>query len=255
MKIIVGVKQVVDFNVHIKVKADGSGVETDNVRLSMNPFDEIAVEAGVQLRETGKASETDAVSEVIVVFIGPEGAKKTLRNALAMGADRAILIQTTDDLEPLAVAKLLEKVVKAESASLALLGKQAIDNDCNQSGQMLAGLLGWPQATFASTLFLADKTLEIEREVEGGLQKIRLPLPAVVSVDLRLNQPRYATLPAIMKAKKKPLEVVEASDFGLELTPRLTILETEPPEPRKKGQMVASIAELVEKLKEEAGVL
>lgn len=249
MKIIVAVKRVVDHNVRIHVRSDGSGVETGSVKMSMNPFDEIAVEAALRLKEAGTAHE------VVVVSIGPEQAKDTLRAALAMGADRALLIKTDSRLEPLAVAKLLAKVAAEEGTDLALLGKQAIDDDASQTGQMLSALLGWPQATFASTLAIADGRAEVTREIDGGLQTVSIDLPAVVTTDLRLNTPRYATLPNIMKAKSKPLAVREAAGFEVDLVPRLTVLATEAPQPRKAGIIVASVDELVDKLKSEAGVL
>lgn len=249
MKIIVGIKRVVDFNVNVRVKTDGSGVETANVKMSMNPFDEIALEEAIRLKEAGTASE------VIAVSIGPDRAQETLRAALAMGADRGLLIKADGLVEPLAVAKLLAKIVDEETADLVLLGKQAIDDDCNQTGQMLASLLGVPQATFASKITLTDKGAEVIREVDGGLQTIEISLPAVITVDLRLNQPRYASLPNIMKAKKKPLDIKDAADFGIDITPRLTVLETAPPPTRKPGQRVGSVEELVQKLKLEAGVL
>jgi len=249
MKIIVGVKRVVDFNVRVRVKADGSGVETSNVKMSMNPFDEIALEEAIRLKEAGTASE------VIAVSIGPEKASETLRTALAMGADRGVLIKAEGSLEPLAVAKLLAKIANDENADLIILGKQAIDDDSNQTGQMLAGLLDWPQATFASKITIGDKSAQIVREIDGGLQTIETSLPAIITVDLRLNQPRYASLPNIMKAKKKPMDVKDAADLGVDITPRLKVLNTEPPATRKPGQMVGSVEELVAKLKTEAGVL
>lgn len=249
MKIIVGIKRVVDFNVRVRVKADGSGVDTANVKMSMNPFDEIALEEAVRLKES------DTASEVIAVSIGPDQAQETLRTALAMGADRGLLIKAEGLVEPLAVAKLLAKIVGDETADLVLLGKQAIDDDCNQTGQMLAGLLGWPQATFASKITINDTGAEVIREVDGGLQTIETSLPAVITTDLRLNQPRYASLPNIMKAKKKPLDIKDAAELGVDITPRLTVLETAPPSARKPGQRVGSVQELVQKLKVEAGVL
>jgi len=249
MKVLVAVKRVVDYNVKIRVKSDGSGVELTNVKMSMNPFDEIAVEEALKLKEAGK------VSEVVVVSIGPAQAQETLRTALAMGADRAILVKTDDAVEPLAVAKILKGVVAAEEPKLVILGKQAIDDDANQTGQMLSALLGWAQATFASEVQLSDASANVTREVDGGLQTIEVKLPAIVTTDLRLNQPRYASLPNIMKAKKKPLYEKAPADYGVDTAPRLKILKTEEPSGRKAGVKVASVAELVDKLKNEAGVL
>ena len=251
MKVLVPVKRVVDFNVKIRVKPDGSGVELANVKMSMNPFDEIAVEEAIRLKEKGVASE------IVAVSIGPSKAQETIRTALAMGADRGILIETDEGVtvEPLAVAKLLKAVVQEEQPSLVILGKQAIDDDCNQTGQMLAALLGWPQATFASKLVIEDGDARVTREVDGGLETLKLKLPAVVTTDLRLNEPRYASLPNIMKAKKKPLDVKRAADFGVDLAPRLKVLKTAEPPGRKAGVKVSSVAELVEKLRTEAGVI
>ncbi|MGQ5719577.1 electron transfer flavoprotein subunit beta/FixA family protein [Pseudochrobactrum asaccharolyticum] len=249
MKVLVAVKRVVDYNVKIRVKSDGSGVELTNVKMSMNPFDEIAVEEALKLKEAGK------VSEVVVVSIGPAQAQETLRTALAMGADRAILVKNDDVVEPLAVAKILKGVVEAEQPQLVVLGKQAIDDDANQTGQMLSALLGWAQATFASEVQLSDASANVTREVDGGLQTIEIKLPAIITTDLRLNQPRYASLPNIMKAKKKPLDEKTAADYGVDTAPRLKILKTEEPSGRKAGVKVASVAELVDKLKNEAGVL
>jgi electron transfer flavoprotein beta subunit len=249
MRILVPVKRVVDFNVKIRVKPDGSGVDLANVKMSMNPFDEIAVEAAVRLKEQGLADE------VVVVSIGPAQAQETLRTALAMGADRAILIKVEGPVEPLAVAKLLRGVVAAEAPRLVLLGKQAIDDDANQTGQMLAALLGWAQATFASKLELGEDRARVTREVDGGLQAIEVMLPAIVTADLRLNEPRYASLPNIMKAKKKPLAETTADDYGVSVAPRLKLLATEEPAVRKAGLRVGSVAELLDKLKTEAGVL
>lgn len=249
MKVLVAVKRVVDYNVKIRVKSDGSGVELTNVKMSMNPFDEIAVEEALKLKEAGK------VSEVVVVSIGPAQAQETLRTALAMGADRAILVKTDDAVEPLAVAKILKGVVAAEEPKLVILGKQAIDDDANQTGQMLSALLGWAQATFASEVQLSDASANVTREVDGGLQTIEVKLPAIITTDLRLNQPRYASLPNIMKAKKKPLDEKAPADYGVDTAPRLKILKTEEPSGRKAGVKVASVAELVDKLKNEAGVL
>lgn len=249
MKVLVAVKRVVDYNVKIRVKSDGSGVELTNVKMSMNPFDEIAVEEALKLKEAGK------VSEVVVVSIGPAQAQETLRTALAMGADRAVLVKNDDVVEPLAVAKILKGVVEAEQPALVILGKQAIDDDANQTGQMLSALLGWAQATFASEVQLSDATANVTREVDGGLQTIEVKLPAIITTDLRLNQPRYASLPNIMKAKKKPLDEKSPADYGVDTAPRLKVLKTEEPSGRKAGIKVASVAELVDKLKNEAGVL
>ena len=249
MKVLVAVKRVVDYNVKIRVKSDGSGVELTNVKMSMNPFDEIAVEEALKLKEAGKASE------VVVVSIGPAQAQETLRTALAMGADRAVLVKNDEVVEPLAVAKILKGVVEAEQPALVILGKQAIDDDANQTGQMLSALLGWAQATFASEVQLSDATANVTREVDGGLQTIEVKLPAIITTDLRLNQPRYASLPNIMKAKKKPLDEKTPADYGVDTAPRLKILKTEEPSGRKTGIKVASVAELVDKLKNEAGVL
>ena len=251
MKVLVPVKRVVDFNVKIRVKPDGSGVELANVKMSMNPFDEIAVEEAIRMKEKGIASE------IVAVSIGPSKAQETIRTALAMGADRGILIETDEGVtvEPLAVAKLLKAVVQEEQPNLVILGKQAIDDDCNQTGQMLAALLGWPQATFASKLVIEDGDARVTREVDGGLETLKLKLPAVVTTDLRLNEPRYASLPNIMKAKKKPLDVKKVADFGVDIAPRLKVLKTSEPPARKAGVKVSSVAELVEKLKTEAGVL
>ena len=248
MKIIVPVKRVVDYNVKIRVKADGSGVELANVKMSMNPFDEIAVEEALRLKEAGQASE------IIAVSVGPAKAEETLRTALAMGADRAILIETDETVEPLAVAKLLKAVVTAEEPGLVILGKQAIDDDANQTGQMLSALTGYPQATFASKVVVADGAVAVTREVDGGLQTVSLSLPAVITTDLRLNEPRYASLPNIMKAKKKPLDKKSPADLGVDIAPRLSVLKTEEPAGRKAGIKVASVAELVSSLKT-AGVL
>jgi electron transfer flavoprotein beta subunit len=249
MKILVPVKRVVDYNVKIRVKADGSGVELANVKMSMNPFDEIAVEEALRLKEAGKATE------VVVVSIGPAQAAETIRTGLAMGADRGILVKVEGTVEPLAVAKLLKKVVEQESPGLVILGKQAIDDDCNQTGQMLAALLGWPQGTFASKVALEAESVDVTREVDGGLQTVSLKLPAIVTTDLRLNEPRYASLPNIMKAKKKPLDETSAEALGVDVAPRLTVLKTVEPAGRSAGIKVGSVAELVSKLKNEAGVL
>jgi electron transfer flavoprotein beta subunit len=249
MKVLVAVKRVVDFNVKIRVKADGSGVELANVKMSMNPFDEIGVEEAVRLREAGKASE------VVAVSIGPQQAQETIRTALAMGADRGILVKVDGPVEPLAVAKILKGIVEAEKPGLVLLGKQAIDDDCNQTGQMLAALLGWAQGTFASKLEIEGEHAVVTREIDGGLQTLKLKMPLIVTTDLRLNQPRYASLPNIMKAKKKPLEEKTPADYGVDVKPRLKVLSTTEPPRRQAGQRVKTIAELVDKLKNEAGVI
>jgi electron transfer flavoprotein beta subunit len=249
MKILVPVKRVVDYNVKIRLKADGSGVELANVKMSMNPFDEIAVEEALRLKEAGKASE------VVVVSIGPAQAAETLRTALAMGADRGLLIKTDGGVEPLAVAKLLKGVVEAEQPGLIILGKQAIDDDCNQTGQMLAALLGRPQGSFASKVELGESEVTVTREVDGGLQTVSLKLPAIVTTDLRLNEPRYASLPNIMKAKKKPIDEKTPADYGVDVAPRLKILKTAEPGGRQAGVKVKSVAELVAKLHDEAGVI
>lgn len=249
MKILVPVKRVVDYNVKIRVKPDGSGVELANVKMSMNPFDEIAVEEAIRLKEQGKATE------IVAVSIGPAQAAETIRTALAMGADRGILVKTDQPVEPLAVAKLLRKIVEQESPQLVIMGKQAIDDDCNQTGQMLAALLGWPQGTFAYKIALTDSGADVTREVDGGLQTVSLRLPAIVTTDLRLNEPRYASLPNIMKAKKKPLEETSPETLGVDIGQRLKVLKTVEPGGRKAGVKVASAAELVNKLKVEAGVL
>ncbi|UUP17078.1 electron transfer flavoprotein subunit beta/FixA family protein [Nitratireductor thuwali] len=249
MKVLVPVKRVIDANVKPRVKADGSGVELANVKMAMNPFCEIAVEEAIRMKEAGK------VEEIVAVSIGPEKAQETLRTALAMGADRAILVKTDETVEPLDVAKILKAVAEEEKPELVILGKQAIDDDANQTGQMLAALLGWSQGTFASKVELADGKATVTREVDGGLQVVELKLPAIVTTDLRLNQPRYASLPNIMKAKKKPLDLKEPGDYGVELKTRLKVLKTEEPAGRKAGVKVGSVAELVDKLKNEAGVL
>ncbi|SFC93688.1 electron transfer flavoprotein beta subunit [Bosea sp. CRIB-10] len=248
MKILVPVKRVVDYNVKIRVKGDGSGVELANVKMSMNPFDEIAVEEALRLKEAGKATE------VIVVSVGPAQAAETIRTGLAMGADRGILVKTDAATEPLAVAKLLEKIVEQETPELVILGKQAIDDDCNQTGQMLAALLGWPQGTFASKVVLDGGSADVTREVDGGLQTVALKLPAIVTTDLRLNEPRYASLPNIMKAKKKPLDETTPETLGVDIAPRLKVLKTAEPAGRSAGVKVANAAELVSKLKT-AGVI
>jgi electron transfer flavoprotein beta subunit len=245
----VPVKRVVDFNVKIRVKADGSGVELSNIKMSMNPFDEIAVEEAIRLKEQGKATE------IVAVSIGPQQAQETIRTALAMGADRGILVKTAETVEPLGVAKILKKIVEEEGPQLVILGKQAIDDDSNQTGQMLAALLGWPQGTFASKLVVGDGTIDVTREVDGGLQTVGLKLPAIVTTDLRLNEPRYASLPNIMKAKKKPLAETTPETLGIDVAQRLKVLKTVEPGGRKAGVKVASVADLVQKLKVEAGVL
>jgi electron transfer flavoprotein beta subunit len=249
MKVLVPVKRVVDANVKVRVKADGSGVELANVKMAMNPFDEIAVEEAIRLKEAGK------VTEIVVVSVGPQQAQETLRTALAMGADRAILVKSDEAVEPLGVAKVLKGVVEAEQPGLVVMGKQAIDDDSNQTGQMLAALLGWAQGTFASKVEFDGDKARVTREVDGGLQTVELKLPAIVTTDLRLNEPRYASLPNIMKAKKKPLDEKSPADFGADVAPRLKVVKTEEPGGRKAGVKVGSVAELVDKLKNEAGVL
>jgi electron transfer flavoprotein beta subunit len=249
MKVLVAVKRVIDFNVKIRVKADHTGVETANVKMSMNPFDEIAVEEAVRLREAGTASE------IIAVSMGGPQCQETIRTALAMGADRGIHVLTDAELQPLAVAKLLQAIVAKESPQLVILGKQAIDDDCNQTGQMLAALLGWPQATFASRLKIGDGSASVTREVDGGLETIEIKLPAVVTTDLRLNEPRYASLPNIMKAKKKPIDQMAPAALGVDPAPRLKTLKVEEPPRRKGGGKVASVEELVDKLMNEARVI
>ncbi len=249
MKVLVPVKRVVDYNVKIRVKSDGSGVELANVKMSMNPFDEIAVEEAIRLKEAGK------VEEIVVVSIGPQQSQETLRTALAMGADRAILVKVEGTIEPLGVAKVLKGVVDAEQPGLVILGKQAIDDDANQTGQMLAALLGWAQGTFASRIVIDGDTARVTREVDGGLQTVALRMPVIVTTDLRLNQPRYASLPNIMKAKKKPFDEKTPADFGADVTPRHKVLKTEEPSGRKAGVKLKSVAELVDRLKNEAGVL
>ncbi len=249
MKILVPVKRVVDFNVKVRVKPDGSGIELANVKMSMNPFDEIAVEEALRLKEAGKASE------VILVSAGETAATDTIRTGLAMGADRGILVKTEGRLEPLAVAKILKAVAAKEQPQLIILGKQAIDDDSSQTGQMLAALLDWPQATFASKVELDGDSVTVTSEVDGGHETVKFSLPAVITTDLRLNEPRYASLPNIMKAKKKPIEEVTAADLGIDIAPRLTVLKVSEPPVRNAGVKVASVAELVDKLKNEAGVL
>jgi len=249
MKVLVPIKRVVDYNVKVRVKADGSGVETANVKMSMNPFDEIAVEEAVRLKEAG------VVKEILVVSCGTAASQETLRTALALGADRAILVETDVELQPLAVAKLLQAVVQKENPNFAILGKQAIDDDCNQTGQMLSALLGWSQATFASKVKIADGKAEVTREVDGGLETISVKLPVVITADLRLNEPRYVTLPNIMKAKKKPMETLKPDALGVDVSPRLATLKVEEPPKRKAGVKVPDAKTLVEKLRNEAKVI
>ena len=249
MKALVSVKRVVDFNVKVRVKADGSGVDTANVKMSMNPFDEIAVEEAVRLREKGIATE------VVVVSCGATAVQETLRTALAIGADRAILVQSDAELQPLAVAKLLKAVYDKEKPGLVILGKQAIDDDCNQTGQMLAALTGWPQGTFASKLVIEGDSIMVTREVDGGLQTVKLKAPAIVTTDLRLNEPRYASLPNIMKAKKKPIDEKTPEAYGVDASPRLEVLKTGEPAGRKAGVKVKTVGELVDKLKNEMGLI
>jgi len=248
MKVLVPVKRVVDFNVKVRVRADKTGVELANVKMSMNPFDEIAVEEAIRQKEKGKATE------IVAVSVGPAAAAETIRTALAMGADRGILIKHEGEIEPLAIAKLLKSVCDAEKPELVIMGKQAIDDDCNQTGQMLAALLGWPQGTFASRLELESGRAKVTREIDGGLQTVDLKLPAVVTTDLRLNEPRYASLPNIMKAKKKPIDEKTPADFGVDVSPKLKIVQVEEPAKRQAGKKVTSVAELVDRLKE-AGVI
>ncbi len=249
MKVLIAVKRVVDYNVKIRVKSDQSGVETANVKMSMNPFDEIAVEEAVRMKEAG------VVSELVAVSMGPQQCQETIRTALAMGADRGILVQADQELQPLAVAKLLKALVDKEQPELVILGKQAIDDDSNQVGQMLAGLLGWAQGTFASKIVVANGKAEVTREVDGGLETVALSLPAIVTTDLRLNTPRYASLPNIMKAKKKPIETLKTADLGVDIAPRLKVIKVEEPAKRQAGIKVGSVAELVDKLKNEAKVI
>ncbi|HET6308125.1 MAG TPA: electron transfer flavoprotein subunit beta/FixA family protein [Rhodopila sp.] len=249
MKIIVSVKRVVDYNVKVRVKSDGTGIETSGVKMSMNPFDEIAVEEAVRLKEKG------VVTEIIAVSLGVAQCQETIRTALAMGADRGILVESDADLQPLAVAKLLKAIVDQEQPQMVILGKQAIDDDMSATGQMLAALLGWPQGTFASQVAIEGDTATVTREVDGGLETVALTLPAVVTTDLRLNEPRYASLPNIMKARKKPIATMKPADLGVDVTPRLTVLKVEEPAKRKAGQKVGSVAELVSKLKTEAKVI
>jgi electron transfer flavoprotein beta subunit len=249
MKLLVPVKRVVDYNVKVRVRADGSGVETSGVKMSMNPFDEIAVEEAVRLKEKGVASE------IVAVSMGVAACAETLRTALAMGADRGILVETEVELQPLAVAKLLRAIVEKESPRMVILGKQAIDDDMNATGQMLAALLGWPQGTFASKLVIEGDQALVTREVDGGLETVSLTLPAIVTTDLRLNEPRYASLPNIMKARKKPIDILKPADLGVDPSPRLAVLNVAEPPRRQAGKKVASVAELVDKLKNEAKVI
>ena len=249
MKILVAVKRVIDYNVQVRVKEDGTGVVTENIKMSTNPPDDNAVEEAVKIKESGKAKE------VIAVTIGEEKAQETVRKALAVGADRGIHIKVNGIVEPLAVAKILKKIVEKEQPQLVFMGKQAIDDDCNQTGQMLSSLLGWPQATFASRVEIKDKTLEVIREVDEGLETIEVNIPSIVTCDLRLNEPRYASLPNIMKAKKKPIEQINADDLGIDIKPRINQIKVEEPPKRKNGIKVASVAELVQKLKNEAKVI
>ena len=249
MKALVAVKRVIDYNVKVRVKSDNTGVETANVKMSMNPFDEIAVEEGVKMREAG------TLEELIVVSIGPQASQETIRTALAMGADRGIHVVTDAEVEPLAVAKILKLIVEQNSPEIVILGKQAIDDDCNQTGQMLAALLDWPQGTFASELDLADGAANVTREIDGGLETIRLSLPAIITTDLRLNTPRYATLPNIMKAKKKQIDATSPEELGIDISPRLTTLQVVDPPKREAGVKVADVAELVDKLRSEAKVI
>jgi len=249
MKVLVPVKRVIDYNVKVRVKADGSGVDLANVKMSMNPFDEISIEEAIRLREAGTATE------IIAVSVGPQQAQETIRTALAMGADRGILVKTDELVEPLAVAKILKAIVDEEEPGLVIVGKQAIDDDSNQTGQMLAALLGWSQGTFASRIAIDGEKINVTREVDGGLQTVALSMPAIVTTDLRLNEPRYASLPNIMKAKKKPLDTKTPEDYGVDIAPRLKVLETVEPPARKAGVIVESVADLVDKLKNEAGVI
>jgi len=249
MKILVAVKRVIDYNVQVRVKEDGTGIVTENVKMSSNPPDDNAIEEAVKIKEAGKATE------IIAITVGEEKSQETVRKALAVGADRGILIKTEGIVEPLAVAKALQKIVEKEKPDLVFMGKQAIDDDCNQTGQMLSALLNWPQATFASKIEIKDRTLEVTREIDEGLETIEVNLPAIVTCDLRLNEPRYASLPNIMKSKKKPLEILTAADLGVDTTPRVQQIKVEEPPKRKAGIKVASVAELVSKLKNEAKVI
>src|ERR1700724_2852634 len=249
MKVLVPVKRVGDYNVKIRAKTEATGVELANVKMSMNPFDEIAVEEAIRLKEAGKATE------IIAVSIGPQQASETIRTALAMGADRGILVKVDQIVEPLAVAKILKGVVEAEQPGLVILGKQAIDDDCNQTGQMLAALLNWPQGTFASKVAIDGDSISVTREVDGGMQTVKLKMPAIVTTDLRLNEPRYASLPNIMKAKKKPIDEKTAADYGVDTKPRLEVVKTTEPPARRAGVKVKTVAELIDKLKNEAGAV
>jgi electron transfer flavoprotein beta subunit len=249
MKVLVAVKRVIDYNVKVRVKADNTGVETANVKMSMNPFDEIAVEEAIRLKEAGTAEE------IVAVSMGPQQCQETIRTALAMGADRGVLVKTDDELQPLAVAKLMKAVVDEEQPGLIILGKQAIDDDSNQTGQMLAALLGWPQATFASKVEIAGDKAKVTREVDGGLETIEINMPCIVTTDLRLNEPRYASLPNIMKAKKKPIDEKSPEDMGVDTAPRLTTIKVEEPPKREAGVIVEDVAQLVDKLRNEAGVI
>ena len=249
MKILVAVKRVVDYNVKVRVRSDKTGVELANVKMSMNPFDEIAVEEAIRLRESGTASE------VVAISMGESKCTETIRTAMAMGADRGIHVLTDSELQPLSVAKLLVALAKKENPDLVILGKQAIDDDCSQTGQMLAALLNWPQGTFASKVAITEKNVQVTREIDGGLETLELTLPAVITTDLRLNEPRYASLPNIMKAKKKPIEEFSPDDLGVDVTPRIKTLRVDDPPPREGGRKVSSVSELVDKLKNEAGVI
>jgi electron transfer flavoprotein beta subunit len=249
MKILVAVKRVIDYNVQIRVKEDGSGVVTDNVKMSTNPPDDNAIEEAVKIKEAGKATE------IVAITVGEEKAQETVRKALAVGADKGIHVKTEGVLEPLAVSKIIQKIVEKEKPDLVFMGKQAIDDDCNQTGQMLSALLNWPQATFASNIEVKDNTLEVTREIDEGLETVEINIPAIVTCDLRLNEPRYASLPNIMKAKKKPIEEINVSDLGIDITPRVQQLKVEEPPKRKAGIKVANVAELVQKLKNEAKVI
>ena len=249
MKILVAVKRVIDYNVQIRVKEDGTGVVTDNVKMSSNPPDDNAIEEAVKIKEAGKATE------IVAITVGEEKSQETVRKALAVGADRGILVKVDGIVEPLAVAKILQKIVDKEKPDLVFMGKQAIDDDCNQTGQMLSALLNWPQATFASKIEIKDKALEVTREIDEGLETIEVNIPAIVTCDLRLNEPRYASLPNIMKSKQKPIEKIDISELGIDLKPRLSVIEVNDPPERKAGIMVKDLEELVEKLKNEAKVL
>ena len=249
MKILVAVKRVIDYNVQIRVKTDGTGIETDNVKMSMNPPDENAIEEALRIKESGKANE------VVVVSIGEEKSKETIRTALAMGADRGIFIKADSDIEPISVSKILQKVTEKEKPSLVLMGKQAIDYDCNQTGQMLSALLGWSQGTFISKIDIKENTANVTRDIDEGLEMLKLNLPAIITCDLRLNEPRYASLPNIMKAKKKPIEELSKDELGVDTTPRIKLIKVEEPPKREKGAMVKDVAELIQKLKHEAKVI